>query len=76
MDNVLKIVGKAVAYAVVLIVAVALVFRGLVGTLWGSHSDIGVLAAPFAGILGFLGILWLAGRLFKDLQNDLNSEKE
>lgn len=74
MDNVLKIVSKMMIYVTVLIVALVILLRGVVGTLWGSHSDFGVLAAPFAGAFGLVGILWLANKMYKDLSQDINQK--
>ena len=73
MDKILTLVGKGVAYLVLLTTATVALFRGAVPTLLGSQSDFGVIGAILVGVLGFLALLWIAGKLLKDFLNTLNS---
>lgn len=70
MDTMLKIVMKFIVYITLIVVLTVILFRGVIGALWGSHTDVGVLAAPFVGALGLCGILWIAVKLIKDLEKD------
>lgn len=73
MDNILKLLGKVFAYTVLEITAVAVLVRGVVGPLWGSASDFGLIGAVLAGVVGVLGLLWLASLFVKDVLKSIST---
>lgn len=66
--------AKAVAYTIIFIAAVLVLFRGVVNTLWGSGTELGLLGAVAAAALGVLGLAWLFGVLFRDVRKHFNQE--
>jgi hypothetical protein len=65
-DKIIFGVAKAIAYAILFIAAALVLFRGVVNTLWGSGSELGLLGAVAAAALGVLGLTWLFRVLFRD----------
>lgn len=68
-------VAKSAAYAVLWLAATVTLFRGVVGPLWGSRSDFGLVGAVGAGALGLIGLAWLAGVLFRDAAKSFSPEQ-
>ncbi|WP_091738920.1 hypothetical protein [Phenylobacterium immobile] len=68
--------AKAVSYTILFIAAVAVLFRGVVNTLWGSGSELGLLGAVGAAALGVLGLAWFAMVLVKDVAKHFIIEKD
>lgn len=52
-------IAKALVYAISILTAAIVLFRYTLGFLWGSGSDLGMIAAPFVGALGVLGLTYL-----------------
>ncbi|KRA65021.1 hypothetical protein ASD79_18990 [Caulobacter sp. Root655] len=61
------IYAKATAYLVGWLSLVVVLLRVVVGPLWGSATDIGLIAAPIAFALGIVGLGKLASVLLKDI---------
>jgi hypothetical protein len=61
-------IAKFVAYVIGWLVVAVLIFRFAVPALWGSRSDLGLIAAPAAGALGVAVLAWLALILYRDLR--------
>lgn len=61
-------VAWAVAYAIVWLVLLVLLFRYGVGALWGSGNDLGVIAAPVLAAAGIVGLTYLAVIMLRDLR--------
>lgn len=62
-------IAKAIAFLIFWITAAAVLVRGVVGPLWGSGSDFGLLGAVAAGALGIIGLAWLGLRLASNIIN-------
>ena len=54
--------GKAVALLTIWVVLAVVLVRVIVGPLWGSGTDLGLIAAPLAFALGAAGLIFLASR--------------
>ena len=61
------IYARAAAYLVAWVSLVIVLIRVVVGPLWGSATDIGLVAAPIAFAAGIVGLGWLASIMFKDI---------
>lgn len=62
------IYAKGVAYLVAWVALVVILMRVIVGPLWGSATDVGLVAAPCAFAAGVAGLIWLGTLLLKDLK--------
>lgn len=62
------IYAKAAAYLVGWVALVVVLIRVIVGPLWGSATDIGLIAAPIAFAVGVIGLGKLASIMLKDLR--------
>lgn len=62
------IYAKAAAYLVGWVALVVVLIRVVVGPLWGSATDIGLIAAPIAFAVGVIGLGKLASIMLKDLR--------
>lgn len=71
MEKLLLIAGKAVAGLIGIIVATIALFRGVVTFLWGSHSDLGLLAAPFVAVVGLLIIAYIALLIVRHIKAEI-----
>lgn len=74
--NIAVIYAKATAYLVGWAFLAVVLMRVVVGPLWGSGTDIGLVAAPAAFAAGVLGLAWLAKVLLRDLQKTLPKDSE
>lgn len=63
--------AKAVAYLILFVAAVVVLLRLVVGPLWGSASDLGMIAAVLAAAGGVLGLAWLARLMVRDVAKGL-----
>jgi hypothetical protein len=54
--------GKAVALLTIWVVLAVVLVRVVVGPLWGSGTDLGLIAAPLVFALGAAGLIFLASR--------------
>lgn len=70
------IYAKATAYLVGWVFLAIVLMRVVVGPLWGSGTDIGLVAAPAAFAAGVLGLAWLARLLLRDLSKTLPKDPE
>jgi hypothetical protein len=61
------IYAKAAAYLVAWVSLAIVLLRVVVGPLWGSATDIGLIAAPIAFALGVFGLGKLASIMLKDI---------
>jgi hypothetical protein len=61
------IYAKAAAYLVAWVSLAIVLLRVVVGPLWGSATDIGLIAAPIAFALGVVGLGKLASIMLKDI---------
>ena len=64
------IYAKATAYLVVWLSLAIVLLRVVVGPLWGSATDIGLIAAPIAFALGVIGLGKLASIMLKNIAQD------
>jgi hypothetical protein len=69
MNKTLKIVSKAMVYPVILAALLVGLLRGIVPTIWGSHSDLALFLAPVVAVLGLVGLLWLTVKAVQDIKN-------
>jgi len=67
------IYAKATAYLIGWLSLAVILLRVIVGPLWGSATDIGLVAAPIAFAIGVVGLGKLASVLLKDLARGLKS---
>lgn len=70
------IYAKATAYLVGWVVLAVILMRVIVGPLWGSGTDLGLVAAPAAFAVGILALAWLARLLLRDLSKTLPKDPE
>ena len=61
------IYARAAAYLVGWVSLAVILIRVIVGPLWGSATDIGLIAAPIAFALGIVGLGKLASIMLKDI---------
>jgi hypothetical protein len=64
------IYAKATAYLIGWLALAVILIRVIVGPLWGSATDIGLIAAPIAFALGVVALGKLASILLKNLAKD------
>ena len=64
------IYAKATAYLIGWVALAVVLMRVVVGPLWGSATDIGLVAAPIAFALGVVALGKLASILLKDIARD------
>jgi hypothetical protein len=64
------IYAKATAYLVVWMSLAVVLVRVVVGPLWGSATDIGLVAAPIAFALGVVALGKLASIMLKNIAQD------
>jgi len=67
------IYAKATAYLVGWVFLAVVLMRVVVGPLWGSGTDIGLVAAPAAFAAGVLALGWLATMMLRDLSKTLKT---
>jgi hypothetical protein len=60
-------VARAIAYAIVWVAVAVVVFRIGVAGLWGSGSDLGLVAAVALCAVAVIGLAWLAVFMLRDL---------
>jgi hypothetical protein len=70
------IYAKATAYLIGWLFLAVVLMRVIVGPLWGSGTDVGLVAAPAAFAAGVLGLGWLARLLLRDLSKTLPKDPE
>lgn len=75
-DRLFLAIAKGLAFLILWIAAAVVLFRFGVGSLWGSRSDLGLLAAPFLAAFGVLGLAWLALAMVRDIRRGLAQPKE
>ncbi len=68
------IYAKAVAYLVGWLFLAVVLMRVVVGPLWGSGTDIGLVAAPAAFAAGVFGLAKLGSVLLRDISKSLKTE--
>lgn len=68
------IYAKAAAYLVGWVFLAVVLMRVVVGPLWGSGTDIGLIAAPAAFAVGVLVLAKLAQILLRDLSKTSQAE--
>jgi len=61
------IYARAAAYLIGWVTLAVVLIRVVVGPLWGSATDIGLIAAPLAFAVGVVGLGKLASIMLKDL---------
>ena len=64
------IYAKATAFLVVWVSLAVVLVRVVVGPLWGSATDIGLVAAPIAFALGVVALGKLASIMLKTIAHD------
>ena len=67
------IYAKATAYLVAWISLAIVLLRVIVGPLWGSATDIGLIAAPIAFALGVVALGKLASIMLRDINKTRQS---
>ena len=60
-------VARAIAYAIVWVAVAVAIFRIGVAGLWGSGSDLGLVAAVALAAVAVIGLAWLAVFMLRDL---------
>lgn len=60
-------VARAIAYAIVWVAVAVVAFRLGVAGLWGSGSDLGLVAAVVLAAASVIGLGWLAVLMLRDL---------
>jgi len=68
------IYAKATAYLAGWVFLAVVLLRVIVGPLWGSGTDIGLIAAPAAFAVGVLALGKLAAILLRDLSKTLKTK--
>lgn len=64
--------AKAVVYVILFLAVLIAWLRLVVGPLWGSASDLGLIGAVLAGAGGVLGLAWLARLMVRDVARGLS----
>lgn len=64
--------ARAIAYAIVWIAAAVGVFRIGVGWLWGSGSDLGLVAAVLLAAFAVMALAYVGVIMLRDLRKRLN----
>ena len=59
--------ARAIAYAIVWVAIAVAIFRIGVAGLWGSGSDLGLVAAVALAAAAVMGLAWLAVLMLRDL---------
>jgi hypothetical protein len=72
MDKAVIVLCKLIGYVATIVVALAVLLRGIVPFLWGTGSALGLLGAVVIGVLGIILIIWLASKFYKNIKQDLN----
>lgn len=67
--------AKAAAYLILWIAAVVILLRIIVGQLWGSGSDLGMVAAVAALAVGIVGLAWLGILFYRDASRHFRATK-
>jgi len=67
------IYAKATAYLIAWVSLAIVLLRVVVGPLWGSATDIGLIAAPIAFAVGVVGLGKLASIMLKDIDKTRQS---
>ena len=67
------IYAKATAYLIAWTSLAIILLRVVVGPLWGSATDIGLIAAPIAFALGVVGLGKLASIMLRDINKTRQS---
>ena len=67
--------AKGVAYVILFVAAVITLLRIVIGPLWGSASDLGMIAAVLAGAGGVIALAWLARVMMRDVAKGLGPDK-
>jgi len=67
------IYAKATAYLVALISLAIVLLRVVVGPLWGSATDAGLIAAPIAFAVGVVALGKLASIMIRDINKTRQS---
>ena len=67
------IYAKAAAYLIAWTSLAIILLRVVVGPLWGSATDIGLIAAPIAFALGVVGLGKLASIMLRDINKTRQS---
>ena len=67
------IYAKATAYLVAWISLAIVLLRVVVGPLWGSATDAGLIAAPFAFAVGVVALGKLASIMIRDINKTRQS---
>jgi uncharacterized membrane protein YjjP (DUF1212 family) len=75
-DRVIWGLAKTAVYSVLMLAAVIALFRYGVAGLWGSGSDLGLLAAVAVGCLGTLGLVKTGVFLAKDVVKTFASKEK
>ena len=70
------IYAKATAYLVAWVSLAIVLLRVVVGPLWGSATDIGLIVAPIAFALGVVGLGKLASIMIRDINKTRQSTNE
>lgn len=70
------IYAKATAYLVGWVFLAIVLLRVIVGPLWGSGTDLGLIAAPAAFAVGVLALGKLAAILLRDLSKTLKTSSK
>lgn len=68
--------AKAAAYLILWIAAAVVLLRIVVGQLWGSGSDLGMVAAVAALAVGIVGLAWLGILFYRDAARHFRTTKE
>ncbi|WP_419254062.1 hypothetical protein ACN2C6_01265 [Caulobacter sp. ErkDOM-YI] len=67
-------VAKAVAYLILFIAAGVVLLRVVIGPLWGSASDLGMIGAVLTAAAGVLGMAWLGRLMVRDVARGLSPD--
>lgn len=67
-------IAKAVAYLILFAAAGVVLLRVVIGPLWGSASDLGMIGSVLAAAAGVLGMAWLGRLMFRDVARGLSPD--
>lgn len=74
-DRHLILAAKAAAYLIGFVAAGVFLIRNVVGPLFGSASDLGLLGAVGALAFGLIGLAWAGRAAVRDLRRNLENSK-